>query len=46
MWRFRVGFVKGLDKTGIVWYNIIEEYYTIIPYLGLPTPLRLYDENV
>lgn len=29
-------FVKSLDKSGIVWYNIIEEYYTIIPYLDLP----------
>ena len=24
--------MKGLDKTGIVWYNIIGEYYTIILY--------------
>ena len=31
-------FVKSLDKSGIVWYNIIEEYYTIIPYLDLPPP--------
>ena len=38
--------VKILDKSGIVCSTIIEEYYTIIPYLGLPPPLRLYGENV
>nr|DAF87353.1 MAG TPA: hypothetical protein [Siphoviridae sp. ctnPP24] len=38
--------VKGIDKSENVWYTIIEEYYTIIPYLELPLPLRLYGENV
>ena len=36
--------MKVLTKQEL--YGIIEEYYTIIPYLGLPPPVRLYGENV
>lgn len=30
--------MEVLDKSENVWYTIIEEYYTIIPYLDLPPP--------
>lgn len=30
--------MKSLDRLENLWYNIIEEYYIIIPYLDLPPP--------